>query len=68
MKLKTIILLLIIYSNLYAESNIKERLNKIEGIKVSEITTKKGFSECFKILIKQPINELTPTQRVGVSE
>ncbi len=49
MTFKTIILLLLISSNLLAKSTIKEKINKIEGIKVSEINTKDGFLACFKI-------------------
>ena len=62
MTLKTIILFLLMSSSLLAQSTIKERLNKIEGLKVSEIYAKEGFSACFKILIKQPINHSDTTQ------
>lgn len=62
MKFKVIIFLFLISSNLFAESVIKERLNKIEGIKVSEIAAKGSFSECFKIMVRQPINHSDTTQ------
>lgn len=62
MTFKSIILLLLISTNLLAKSSIKEQLDKIEGIKVSEIYTKEGFSACFKILVKQPIDHSDTTQ------
>ncbi|MEX1193244.1 MAG: S28 family serine protease [Brumimicrobium sp.] len=62
MTFKTIILVLLISNNLIAQSSIKEKLNKIEGIKVSEIYAEEGFSKCFKIFIKQPIDHSDTTQ------
>lgn len=62
MTFKTITLLLLISGSLLAKPTIRERLNKIEGIKVSEIYAKEGFSACFKILIKQPIDHADTTR------
>jgi hypothetical protein len=62
MILKTIILLLLISGSLLAKPTIRERLDKIEGIKVSEIYTKDGFLACFKIMVKQPVDHADTKQ------
>lgn len=62
MNFRAFIILLLISSNLLAASTIEERLNKIEGINISKILTEDGFLECFKIMIKQPINHDDTTQ------
>lgn len=62
MTFKTIILVLLISNNLIAQTSIKEKLNKIEGLRISEIYAKEGFTACFKILIKQPIDHSDTTK------
>lgn len=61
MTFKTIILSLLISCNLQAKTSIKNIIYKIDDIIVSEIKAKDGFSECYKIMIKQPINHSDTT-------
>ena len=62
MTFKTIIISLLISSNLHAKTSIKDRIYQIDDIIVSEIKAKDGFSECYKIMIKQPIDHSDTTQ------
>jgi hypothetical protein len=56
MTFKTTIFFLFVSCTLLAQTSIKERINKIDNIIINEITAIDGFSECYKIMIKQPIN------------
>ncbi|WP_158276195.1 S28 family serine protease [Brumimicrobium oceani] len=47
---------LFICLNLIAQPSITERISKIDNIAIAEISTKDGFSKCFEIMFRQPVN------------
>ena len=60
MKLLLLILLLPIAQSTALASELEEKLSGIQAITFSKINTAKGFKECYRILIKQPIDHQHP--------
>lgn len=62
MNLKITILLLAVTFCLQAQSDVKEIIHRLDDVIVYEARTIGGFMECYKIMVKQPINHSDTTE------